>query len=82
MEPLNAKRLHVLKLCKKYRPNPEKEGCCQTPVDKLHEHLKLERFDDGQPLGEMNISQIVHYCYYQGDAGTIGRIMAKARIMS
>jgi hypothetical protein len=82
MEPLNAKRLHVLKLCKKYRPNEELDGVCQTPVNKLHEQLQLEKFDDNQPLGEMNISQIVHYCYYRGNAGTIGRIMAKPRLMS
>jgi hypothetical protein len=82
MEPLNAKRLHVLKLCRKYRPNEEPEGVCLIAVNKLHEHLQLEKFDDGQPLGEMNISQIVHYCYYQANAGTIARIMAKPRNMS
>lgn len=76
MEPLNAKRLHVLKLCKKYRPNQDKDHWCQIPVNKLHDHLALERFEDGEPLGEINIAQIVHYCYYQGEASNIGRIMA------
>jgi hypothetical protein len=85
MEPANARRLHIIKLCKQYRKDSVE------PLDlnpqTLHHWLNEERYDTGKtdddgkpvmsPLYPNEISAIVNYCYYRGDPRTIGAIMAR-----
>ena len=83
MDQANARRLHIMKLCKQYRKDSP------TPIDvnpqQLHKWLKAERYNDGEtddngqpklkPLFPSEIASIVNYCYYRGDPAVIGRIM-------
>jgi hypothetical protein len=86
MEAANARRLHIIKLCKHYRSKDSTEPIDVNP-QVFHKWLNDERYNDGtknedgepnlSPLYPSEIAQIINYCYYRGDPSTIGRIMAR-----
>jgi hypothetical protein len=86
MEPANARRLHVAKLCKQYRDKDSTNPIDVNP-QVFHGWLNNERYNDGTvdddgnpnltPLYPGEIATIVNYCYYRGDPSTIARIMGR-----